>query len=332
MFGNILFTELSYTGIIRLMNTKMHIKIFFVVVIAIIVVFTIEHAYAPGRESVGQIANKVSYSCNGGKSIAAEYYQGKTVLPSSPDQPPVPGGRVVLVLSDGRRMSINQTISADGNRYANNDESFVFWGKGNGALVLENNQERSYIGCISVAPEQAGQGLARIYSNSGYGFSIRLPGEVSSSSTNDSDNFKVDESYKYQAFGSKKIINGIKFAIPFSYASGTNLSSDSYVSVEEIPQALECNASLFTVQGSASKMISDDGKDYSLATSSDAGAGNRYEETIYSLPGTNPCVAIRYFLHYTVIENYPEGTVVQFDKKKILNQFDQIRRTLVLNP
>jgi membrane-bound inhibitor of C-type lysozyme len=69
---------------------------------------------------------------------------------SSPGQPPIPTGVVSLRLSDGRALDLGQTISADGARYANPDESFVFWSKGDGALVLEKGVEKTYIGCVTV--------------------------------------------------------------------------------------------------------------------------------------------------------------------------------------
>ena len=76
--------------------------------------------------------------------------------------------------------------------------------------------------------------------------------------------------------------------------------------------------------------ITDNGTIYSVASSTGAGAGNRYEETVYALPGTNPCVAVRYFIHYGVIENYPAGTVQAFNQPALLATFDAIRRTLVI--
>jgi len=61
---------------------------------------------------------------------------------------PIPSGSVELVLSDGRTFSLPQTISADGVRYANSDESFVFWSTGDEALVLENGEEKEYKNCV----------------------------------------------------------------------------------------------------------------------------------------------------------------------------------------
>lgn len=114
-------------------------------------------------------------------------------------------------------------------------------------------------------------------------------------------------------------------------ATGTNLSRDSYVSVEEIPQVKECKADLFVNSVNEVGQVTENNSTYSVATSSEAAAGNRYEETIYAFPDTNPCIAVRYFIHYGAFENYPEGAVKEFNKKSLINKFDQIRRTLIIN-
>ena len=172
--------------------------------------------------------------------------------------------------------------------------------------------------------EGAEQNLPQMYSNSTQSFSIRLP-----------SGYAVDESYRYQELGPGKDIFGIKFTIPASIATGTNLASDSYISVEEIPKVKSCTANLFLEQGTV-QSFNDAGTDYSFASSTGAGAGNRYEETIYALSGTSAdwqtCIAVRYFIHYGVFENYPAGIVREFDKQAILAQFDLIRRSLVMMP
>jgi membrane-bound inhibitor of C-type lysozyme len=96
----------------------------------------------PGRQSLS-VAAQVTYICNDGETIEATFYKGQP-KPIEPGKPPVPSGRVKIVLSDGRNFDLPQTISADGSRYANSDESFVFWSKGDGALVRENNIEKRY--------------------------------------------------------------------------------------------------------------------------------------------------------------------------------------------
>ncbi len=303
------------------MNTRTRV-IALIGIIAVATVGVLIRSYlVPGPSKL--VPTRTTYSCKGGKVIVAAYTEGATKPAASPDMPPTPGGSVALTLSDGRSMTLAQTISADGVRYANPDDSFVFWSKGNGALVLENNEEKSYIGCIMVAPEPVGTPLPQVYSNSGDGFSLRLPG-----------GYITDESYKYQNLGPGKEISGIKFVIPTATATGSNLSQDSYISAEEIPQTQDCNAILFLggVAGGQApiRTLVDGDTTYSVASSTGAGAGNRYEETVYALPGTNPCIALRYYIHYSVFENYPPGTVREFDRAALLAQFDAIRRTLVV--
>lgn len=294
-------------------------------------------ASAPSEKPVAT----VRYSCNGGKAIIASFYQGTTTPAANPGEPPQPGGSAMITLSDGRSYTLKQTVSADGMRYSNGNptvpggESFVFWGKGNGALVLENNAEKSYLGCIAVAPQPSGASLPQIYSNGSEGFSIRLSQGYAPSS------------YTYEELGPGKGIGGIKFTIPASVATSTNLADDTYVSVEEIPQATTtpasvCNAARFLSRVASSSNETDrwataDGgsreQEYHVGAGElGAAAGNRYEETVYAIPDANPCVAVRYFIHYGVIENYPPGAVREFDKAALLSQFDAIRRTLVLAP
>jgi hypothetical protein len=101
---------------------------------------------------------------------------------------------------------------------------------------------------------------------------------------------------------------GVTFVIGPHIADGTNLGSDTSLSVEQLPTGTACVD----------------------ATSTDAGAGNRYEERVYAVKGTNPCIAVRYFIHYGVLENYPPGAVKSFDRAGLLAQFDAIRHTLVV--
>ena len=184
-------------------------------------------------------------------------------------------------------------------------------------------------GGSSTVPNPPAQQTANVYQDPTLGFSITLPTALASS-TSDSL-YSVDTSYEYQAQGPGKAIGGVKFTIPGSMATGTNLASDSYISVEHLAAGQTCDASTFALDPSIkSQTVTDGGISYSVASSSDAGAGNRYEETVYALSGSSPCIAVRYFIHYGAIQNYPEGAVQQFDKAALLQTFDQIRRTLAL--
>lgn len=75
-----------------------------------------------------------TFVCADKKSIVAEFY---------PDE-------VSLTLSDGRALSLPQVISGSGARYANNDESIVFWNKGNTAFLTEGSDEAmTYKDCVA---------------------------------------------------------------------------------------------------------------------------------------------------------------------------------------
>jgi membrane-bound inhibitor of C-type lysozyme len=263
-----------------------------------------------------QPAATAYYQCNGNKSITAIFYKG-TPQPVLPGQPPIPTGSVEVKLSDGRDLSLKQTISADGGRYANPDESFIFWVKGNGTLVLENNSEKNYIGCLVVAPDPGD--LPGVYADGAVGFSIRYPAD-----------YILNTAYIYQSLGPGKDIRGVKFTIPTNKTNDTNLSSyDTGVSVEILPGAKNCNAGLFLADATNIQIISETGRKYSLGTMVQGAAGNRYEEDVWALLDTNPCLAIRYLIHYTNSENYPTGQVTEFDKTGLLQQFDRIRLTLI---
>lgn len=264
------------------------------------------------------LISTATYLCTEGKQITAAYYDTNATSTAVAGQPPVPTGSVVLALSDGRNLTLPQTVSGSGVRYANNGESIVFWNKGNGITYTENGAQ-PYMGCMQVASGTAA--LSQSYGNGSKGFTLRYaPGYI------------IDEKYTYQGFGPTKSIYGTKFTIPATTATGTNLSSDSYLSVEQIQNATSCDATLFLDKALGGKVAttSDNGMTYSVSSSTDAAAGNRYEETVYAIPGSSPCTAVRYLVHYGVFENYPKGTIQQFDRMAIMSQFDAIRRTLTL--
>ncbi|MSR70474.1 hypothetical protein EXS62_00295 [Candidatus Kaiserbacteria bacterium] len=158
---------------------------------------------------------------------------------------------------------------------------------------------------------------AQTYSTSTY--AVQYPSE-----------YLLNEEYAYDQFGPKKLIHGISLTIPANVATGTNLSADTRISVEQLPRAKKCTGDIFIPDNVAARTITEGGTDYSLATTSGAAAGNRYEETVFALATSSPCTAVRYFVHYAAIENFPQGAVREFDRTALLNGFDTIRRTLVI--
>jgi membrane-bound inhibitor of C-type lysozyme len=75
------------------------------------------------------------FSCDSHKTITVTFY-------------PTDDKYVDLVLSDERKLSVPRAISASGARYAKDDESFVFWNKGDTAFITENGTT-TFSGCIT---------------------------------------------------------------------------------------------------------------------------------------------------------------------------------------
>lgn len=55
---------------------------------------------------------------------------------------------VELLLSDGRHFSLPQAVSGSGSRYANKDESIVFWNKGKTAFMTEGSKT-TFANCVA---------------------------------------------------------------------------------------------------------------------------------------------------------------------------------------
>lgn len=163
--------------------------------------------------------------------------------------------------------------------------------------------------------EQIKTNTGTVYTSKAYGFSIDVP-----------EGFSIDDAYTH-VISPEMTTHGVKFTIPESLTTGTNLGSDSYVSVESIPGVPICAAPLFLDGDHPATQETIDGKTYSVADAMNAGAGNRYEETVYAIPGTNLCMAVRYAIHYNVLQNYPAGTK-EFDRQALLNQFNSMRNSL----
>ena len=159
-------------------------------------------------------------------------------------------------------------------------------------------------------------------------FSIQYPSD-----------YTLDESYTYNEFEGKPV-SGVKLAVAASFTAGTNLSSDSYLSVEWLPRAQTCTGDIYIVPNVRPVDLLVGSTTYSVATTSEAAAGNQYEERVFAIKNSSPCTAVRYFIHSTNLANSQSTTssemdeqtaMREFDRAALLRSFDAMRDSLTLS-
>ena len=93
--------------------------------------------FASGGAAIadGGVVATAKYRCQAGKTIVATYYADK----------------VSIALSDGRSLTLPQTMSGSGVRYAAPGDALVFWNKGRTVFVTEGKSSKStYAGCVQI--------------------------------------------------------------------------------------------------------------------------------------------------------------------------------------
>jgi hypothetical protein len=120
------------------------------------------------------------------------------------------------------------------------------------------------------------------------------------------------------------------FNVPERVFKGTNLSGDSKLSVEILHDSHGCTPDQF-LDGVTGYSVERQGAlVFNVAKSGDAGAGNFYENDVYAVANSKPCIAVRYLIHSHNIMNYDPGSVRPFDAAGLAREFDAIRQSLVV--
>lgn len=143
-------------------------------------------------------------------------------------------------------------------------------------------------------------------------------------------NFSVDSNFANNEVSNKKLIGGVKFSIPDTMATGTNLAAETFVSVEQLPRAKICSGDIYLKDNVKSTTVKDGGVNYSFATTSQAAVGATYDEYVYALVGSNPCTAVRYYILTSDMGTYSPGEAKPYDAAALMKIFDDIRHSLVL--
>ena len=163
----------------------------------------------------------------------------------------------------------------------------------------------------------SGVSLKETYRNQEFGFEVDYP-----------EGFIPDETHRYERLENQPLL-GVAFKMPASYGRGTNLSSDSYIAFErqDDGENKTCIASDFLTpdakQSSGWETIS--GRTYSYFSTLGAGAGNLYDETVYTTNiDDTSCLIARLFLHSSNIgilrETNPD--VKEYDKDALSRIFE----------
>jgi hypothetical protein len=158
------------------------------------------------------------------------------------------------------------------------------------------------------------------YSNIDMGFTAKIPSD-----------YEIDESYIYTNLGPDREIRGVSFKIPESLTVGTNLSRDTHISIERLKD-VDCHPRSFLYSEPTNiETVRRGNYTFITGSTSGAGTGNFYEESVYTTRKNDYCYAIRYYMHSTNIGNYEPGTVQVYDRDALLASFDKIVSSFIIN-
>ena len=136
--------------------------------------------------------------------------------------------------------------------------------------------------------------------------------------------FTLQESYAYTRVSPTKPIVGVKFLVPASFTEGTNLAPDSGVSVEQLPRAKVCTGDIFVKANVRTREVPVGTLTLSVATSTESIGADTFEEMVFAVASSSPCIAMRYFIHTTAV-----GTsTTAFDRSLLVAEFDKISQSL----
>lgn len=157
-----------------------------------------------------------------------------------------------------------------------------------------------------------------LYENEEFGFSLYQP-EIASNQTTDFESYMLPLTK----------IPAAAVILPESLFAGTNLyEAGVYIGASSSAEAVSgwnqpAPDSLETALG----ITDTQGVDWAGFTATEGAAGNAYEQQIYRTVRDGTCYEIVQLLHWGQFGNFPEGSVVEFDKAKFQGYLDAIARS-----
>jgi membrane-bound inhibitor of C-type lysozyme len=248
--------------------------------------------YVAHKKTVPIENQSVSYSCSDKKTITATYGEKS----------------VAIKLSDGRSFVLPQQISGSGIRYET--DGIAFLSKGPNAFLIEQGQQ-TYMNCVEGT--NVPNGDANTFTDAGKTFSFSYPKVTTISGG--------DIGYT-QSWSNNQITLGLELAKleipresqPKTNFSGATLSVGTSSDVDAVKSCVATGTS-----------VSINGADFTKSTSSDAGAGNFYETTMYRIFRNSQCYNLEYTIHTTNIGNYsPDQGIVEYDKSSVTQTLESI--------
>lgn len=233
---------------------------------------------------------------------------------------------VNLAISDGRTMTLGQTMSGSGIRYESatgTTPDVVFQSEGNNALLTENNKI-TYNDCVAgtVAPSTAGM---QTYTDGSNLFSFTYPKQFVLSGG--------DQGYT-QNWRSGTTSTGMEFTVvtvPQSLQPKTNFDGAVFTfGTSADPDAVK--GCLTDGNGNPVKGVTStiNGVAFTKLTYGDAGAGNLYDITSYRTVHNGQCYAAEYVVHSSQLGNYPASAGISaFNSSTIHGTLDSIAHSLI---
>jgi membrane-bound inhibitor of C-type lysozyme len=263
--------------------------------------------------STASTQNIVSYSCDSNASIRATF--------EIPTQTTATGS-VTLALSDGRNVTLPQTMSGSGIRYetgAHTPQDIVFSSEGDNAFLTEN-EKTTYNNCIAGTSTSSAAGT-QIFTDQGKTFSFSYPSVFSISGGG------VGYSTDWMVNATTSGLLLVKATLPNSFEPTTNFAGATVtVGTSADPTAIsECLTYAAGGNGVKKSSVTINGITYTKFVTSDAGAGNLYQTTSYRVVRNSQCYVVEYTIHSSNIGNYsPDQGIKAFDQSKVQNALEAI--------
>jgi len=216
--------------------------------------------YILGSTSPTEKIISANFNCADNKTIGTQFHNGA-------------GSYVELKLSDGRQIKLPQAMSASGARYANADESFVFWNKGDTAFITESGST-TFTDCLVSGATQTG---------SAEQFFSKNP----------------------QTFVDKQ--TGITFEYPEKILAKYISLAEWPPKAQEIHKSFTCEKDLTDLlPPSLVKRKSINGREYCISTFGEGAAGSTYTKYTYAFPYNNTTMTLTFSLRSVQCDNYDD--------------------------